>query len=220
MPETTGQLDYAWTHLLRNEIAQGSSAVPQGRWTDSRMGESQVTATMQVRIVMFPETRVAAINHSGAPSLEHDTVRKLVAWKLAHRLVDPLLHRMYGLHYTDPRASAPADHRVEFCLSYDGVVEPNEYGISAKIIPTFRCALARDIGSRLDNKAAQYLYHEWLAGSGEEITAQPLVFHYVNVGPNVKKEEAITDVYLPLKSRNWFTMAGISGQTASRERAQ
>jgi AraC family transcriptional regulator len=62
-----------------------------------------------------------------------------------------------------------------------------------------RCALARDTGSRLDNKAAQFLYDEWLPRSGEEMSAQPLVFHYVNVGPNVKAEEAVTDVYLPLK---------------------
>jgi AraC family transcriptional regulator len=66
-------------------------------------------------------------------------------------------------------------------------------------IPSMRCAVARDIGSRLDNKAAKYLYDEWLPRSGEEIAAFPLVFHYVNVGPAVKEHEAITDVYLPLK---------------------
>jgi AraC family transcriptional regulator len=154
---------------------------------------------MQVKIVRFPETRVAAISHVGPPSQEHDTVRKLVAWKLAHRLVDPVLNRTYGLHYTDHRAVAPANHRVDFCLSHDGDIEPNEYGIFESIIPAQKCALARDVGSRLDNKAAQYLYDQWLPRSGEEMATQPLIFHYVNVGPNVKEEEAITDVYLPLK---------------------
>jgi AraC family transcriptional regulator len=163
------------------------------------MGEDQVTPAMQVRIVTFPETRVAAISHVGPPWQEHETARKLVAWKLVHRLVDPALNRTYGLHYTDHRTVAPAEHRVEFCLSHDGAIEANEYGIFAKTIPAFRCALARDIGSRLDNKAAQYLYDQWLPGSGEEIAAQPMVFHYVNVGPSVKDEEAITDVYMPLK---------------------
>jgi AraC family transcriptional regulator len=37
---------------------------------------------MDVRIVIFPETKVAAIEHFGPPSLEHDTARKLIAWKL------------------------------------------------------------------------------------------------------------------------------------------
>ena len=60
-------------------------------------------------------------------------------------------------------------------------------------------ALARDVGSRLDNRAAKYLFDEWLPRSGERIAARPLVFHYVNVGPAVQAHEAITDVYLPLE---------------------
>lgn len=153
---------------------------------------------MEVSIVAFPETRVAGIIHRGAPSSEHETARRLVAWKLEHRLLDQARHRSYGLHYTDPRTIDPADHRVDFCLSYEGEVEPNSYGVVAMVIPAMTCAMARDIGSRLDNKATRYLYDEWLPGSGERIASQPLVFHYVNVGPNVKEHEAITDVYLPL----------------------
>jgi len=34
---------------------------------------------MDVQIVTFPETRVAAIEYYGSPALEHDTVRKLIA---------------------------------------------------------------------------------------------------------------------------------------------
>lgn len=153
---------------------------------------------MQVTIVTFPETRVAAISHVGSPAREHDTVRRLVAWKLENRLTDQTRHRTYGLHYTDPRSVDPSKHRVDFCLSCDGPVEPNEYGIVQMTIPAMRCALARDVGSRLDNKAARFLYDEWLPRSGERIAARPLVFHYVNVGPNVKEQEAITDVYMPL----------------------
>lgn len=154
---------------------------------------------MDVSIVTFPQTRVAGIRHVGPPSLEHETARRLVAWKLEHRLLDQARYRTYGLHYTDPGTTLPAAHRVDFCLSYDGSIEPNAYGIVEMTIPSMRCAVARDIGSRLDNKAAKYLYGQWLPGSGEEAAALPLVFHYVNVGPAVKEHEAITDVYLPLK---------------------
>jgi AraC family transcriptional regulator len=153
---------------------------------------------MQVSIVTFPETRVAVISHVGSPALEHDTARKLIAWKLEHKLVDPARHRSYGLHYTDPRHVDPALHRVDFCLSFDGPVDPNPQGVVGSVIPAMRCAMARDVGSRLDNQAAKYLYDEWLPRSGERITGGPLLFHYVNVGPNVKAHEAITDVYLPL----------------------
>lgn len=154
---------------------------------------------MRVNIVTFPETKVAGISHVGAPSQEHETVRKLIAWKLEHRLLDQERYRSYGLHYADPRAASPSAYRVDFCLSYDDAVEPNPYGIVGMTIPALRCAVARDVGSRLNNRAAQYLYDEWLPHSGEQIAAHPLVFHYVNVGPTVKEHEAITDVYLPLK---------------------
>ena len=154
---------------------------------------------MDVQIVVFPETNVAAIEHFGSPELEHDTVRKLIAWKLAQRLLDPVKFRSYGVHFTDPRTTAPSDHHVDFCLSIDFAVGPNSAGIINKTIPRNRCARARDIGSRYNNKAAVYLFEKWLPRSGELPGAFPIFFHYVNVGANVPKEEMVTDVYLPLK---------------------
>ena len=152
---------------------------------------------MQVSIVTFPETRAAGIRHVGPPSQEHETVRRLVAWKLQNRLMDATRYRHYGLHYVDP--ASPGEYRVDFCLSYDGTIGPNEAGIVEMVIPSMRCAMARDIGSRLDNKAARYLFSEWLPRSGEQLSGLPAVFHYVNVGPAVREEDAITDVYLPLR---------------------
>jgi AraC family transcriptional regulator len=154
---------------------------------------------MDVQIVVFPETKVAAIEHFGSPALEHDTARKLIAWKLEHSLLDPSKYRSYGIHYTDPRIAPPSDHHVDFCLSIEYEVGPNSFGIVNKVIPRNRCALARDIGSRYNNKAAVYLCEKWLPQSGEVPGNFPIFFHYVNVGPTVREEEMITDVYLPLK---------------------
>lgn len=154
---------------------------------------------MQVSIVTFPQTRVASITHIGSPQQEHDTVRKLIDWKIKHRLLDQSKYRSYGLHYTDSRTVSPDDHRVDFCLSIDGAVEPNEAGIVEKTIPTLKCALARDTGSRENNQAARYLFEEWLPKSAEILADFPVIFHYVNVGPDVAPHEMITDVYLPLK---------------------
>jgi AraC family transcriptional regulator len=153
---------------------------------------------MNVEIVMFPATRVAAIEHRGSPSLEHDTARKLVAWKIEHRLLDQSRYRSYGIHYTDPRTTPPDDHRVDFCLSVDSDVAPNPYGIVSKVIPGGRCACSRHLGSRAHNGAAVYLYEHWLPASGESLRDFPIFFHYVNVGPAVREEDQITDVYLPL----------------------
>jgi hypothetical protein len=63
---------------------------------------------MEVQIVMFPETRVAAIEHHGPPALEHNTVQKLIAWKIENRLLDLLEYRSYGVHHTDPRTTPPS----------------------------------------------------------------------------------------------------------------
>jgi AraC family transcriptional regulator len=154
---------------------------------------------MNVEIVQFPETRVAAVEHRGSPALEHDTVRKLVAWKIENRLLDQAKYRTYGLHYGDPRKVDPSEYRAEFCLSIDRPVGENQYSIYEKVLPSARCARARDLGSRLNNQAAKFLFDVWLPGSGEIWTGHPAIFHYLNVGPSVKDAEAITDVYLPLK---------------------
>jgi AraC family transcriptional regulator len=154
---------------------------------------------MDVQLVIFPETKVAAIEHFGPPALEHDTVRKLIAWKIGQRLLDPLRYRSYGVHYTDSRTAKPSDHHVDFCLSVEQDVAPNAFGIVNKVIPRNRCALARDVGSRYNNKAAAWLCEEWLPRSGEAPGDFPIFFHYINVGPDVREQEMITDVYLPLK---------------------
>lgn len=154
---------------------------------------------MNVEIVIFPETKVALIEHHGPPALEYETARKLIAWKLENRLLDPSTYRSYGIHYTDPHTTPTSEHRVDFCLSIEDDVGPNSYGIETRFIPERRCARARDIGSRSNNQAAAYLYAMWLPQSGELLGDFPMIFHYVNVGPNVREEEMITDVYLPLK---------------------
>lgn len=49
------------------------------------------------------------------------------------------------------------------------------------------------------NAAAVYLYKTWLPASAERLRDFPIFFHYVNVGPDVREEDMITDVYLPLQ---------------------
>jgi AraC family transcriptional regulator len=151
---------------------------------------------MDVQIVVFPETKVAAVEHRGSPQLEYETANRLVAWRQRNQLDR---ERHHGVHYTDPYTTPPADHRVDFCLSVEFKVPPNAEGVINKVIPGGRCALARHLGSRGHNAAAEFLYHEWLPQSGETLGDSPTFFHYVNVGPEVKEHAMITDVYLPLR---------------------
>lgn len=153
---------------------------------------------MEVRIVEFAAVRVAVAEHRGPPELEYETSKKLIEWRIQHRL-SPANHRTYGVHYTDPQTVAPADHRVDFCVTYDQPVQPNPQGIISKILPANRCAVARHLGSRHCVAAAVYLYREWLPLSGESLGDFPVFFHYVNVGPDIQEHAMITDVYLPLR---------------------
>ena len=45
---------------------------------------------------------------------------------------------------------------------------------------------------------AAYLYEHWLPESGEQCAEFPVFFHDVNVGPEIKEEDMVTDVYLPI----------------------
>ena len=155
---------------------------------------------MDVKIVNFPQTKVAVLEHRGPPELKHKSIKRLIAWRMENRL-PPDKHQSYGVHYNDP-AVVPADtYRVDLCVSVDEDISENSYGVIIKTIPSCRCALARHLGSRENVTAAAYLYNEWLPMSGEKPGAFPIFFHYVNVGPDVREKDMITDVYLPLTDR-------------------
>ena len=124
-----------------------------------------MTNVMDVRIVVFPETRVAAVEHRGSPQLEYETAERLIAWRRRNHL-DRVRHPSYGVHYTDPYTTPAADHRVDFCLSVEFEVPPNAEGVINKVIPGGRCALARHLGSRAHNPAAVFLYPGWLPPRG------------------------------------------------------
>lgn len=153
---------------------------------------------MEVKIVNFPATKVAVLEHHGSPALEHESVKKLIAWRIENKL--PLdKHKNYGIHYNNPATTPADDYRVDLCISVDSEVPKNPQGVINKIIPSGRCAVARHIGSRNNVTAAAYLYEQWLPNSGEKIRDYPLFFHYVNIGKDIKEQEMITDVYLPLQ---------------------
>ena len=162
------------------------------------MGSAVEGSALSVRIVDFPETRIAAVEHRGPPEREHDTARRLIEWRLANR-VSPDRHRTFGIHYTDPRKTPAAEHRVDFAVEFAHEVARNPQGVVGKLIPAGRCAVARHLGSRANVSAAEYLYEVWLPGSGESLRDFPIFFHYVNVGPQVSESEMVTDVYLPLR---------------------
>jgi AraC family transcriptional regulator len=154
--------------------------------------------TMHVDLVDFPATLIAALEHHGPERLTHKTTMKFIDWRRANG-VKPDQGETYGIHYSDPVNTLPEDYRFDIAVSVAKPVAPNGHGVVTKTIPAGRCARVRHVGSRHFVAAAEWLYREWLPGSGEQVRDFPIFFHYVNVGPDVKEREMITDVYLPLK---------------------
>ena len=150
-----------------------------------------------VRIVDFPTTRVAALEHRGHPNAMGDSVRTFIAWRRRNALspdVSATFNVVYR-HETD-------DCHYELCAATERDVPANDVGVIAKVIPGGRCALLRHVGSEDTLPASiDYLYAQWLPESGEELRDFPLYFQRVRMFPDAPEHEAVTDIFLPLKAR-------------------
>jgi AraC family transcriptional regulator len=150
---------------------------------------------MDVAIVTFANTPIAALEHHGPERLVYETSRKFIGWR--QRMgIKPQNGDTYGLHYSSDGSSN--DYRFDISVSFAGPIEPNPEGIVSKLIPEGRCAKTRHIGSRDHIPAADFLYRQWLPASGEELRDFPFFFHYLNVGPDVRDKDMVTDLYLPI----------------------
>jgi len=156
--------------------------------------------SMQVNIIEFKQTRIAALEHRGAPERVNDSVRIFIDWRRQSGLSPVASSQTYGLVYDNPDATPPQDFRFDICGSVDTAIPDNPQGVINKLIPAGRCAVVRHLGSHNRiGEAAYYLYRDWLPGSGEELRDFPLFFHYLNLIPETPEHELVTDVYLPLR---------------------
>jgi AraC family transcriptional regulator len=155
---------------------------------------------MQVTIIEFSETPVAAYEHRGPMEQVNDSARVFIDWRKQSGLSPVNTSRTFGIAYGNPETTPPEDFRFDICGSIEAAVPDNPQGVINKTIPAGRCAVVRHHGphDRI-GESAYYLYREWLPQSGEELRDFPLFFHYLNLMPDTPEHELITDVYLPLK---------------------
>lgn len=155
---------------------------------------------MEVHIIVFEETRVAARQHRGASTGVNDSAKIFIEWRRTSGLSPVRSSRSFGIAYDDPNTTDPEHFRFDICGSVEGDVPENPQGVIAQVIPGGRCAVVRHLGAhdRL-GEAAYGLYRDWLPQSGEELRDFPLFFHYLNLMPETPEHALITDVYLPLK---------------------
>jgi AraC family transcriptional regulator len=155
--------------------------------------------TMQVRIVDFAETRVAALEHSGPPGLVNESVRKFIDWRKASGQSPLSSSRTFGIPRNNPDTTPGEAFRFDICGEIAEPVAPNAYGVRAITIPGGRCAVVRHTGSTDHVGETIYpIFRDWLPGSGEELRDHPLFFHYLSVFPETPQDEWQTDIYIPL----------------------
>ncbi len=158
---------------------------------------------MEVRIVNFDETKVAALEHCGDPALLNDSARVFIEWRKSTGLSPIQSSRTFGVVHDNPDTTPPEQFRFDICGEVVTAIPQNAQGVINKSIPGGRCAVVRHFGAHdRIGESAYYLYREWLPGSGEELRDFPLFFHYLNLMPETPEHQLITDVYLPLKLRS------------------
>jgi len=151
-----------------------------------------------VRVVQFPATRVAVLEHRGSPLRLGDSIRRFIEWRKAHKL-PPRLSATYNIVYNDPDETPAEEFRFSLCAATDKPIEPNDAGVTALTIPAGRCALLRHVGSDDQlGRSIWHLYASWLPASGEELRDFPLFMQRLTFFPDVPDSEAVTDIYLPL----------------------
>jgi len=146
-----------------------------------------------------PPVTVAVMEHRGDPAAIGTTIQRFIAWRRSVGLTPPG-SATYNVFHTDPRTTLAADYHMDLCAGIDRPVAMTDAGIRPGIIPGGRCAILRVVGGgdRLE-PAALFLYRDWLPVSGEEARDFPLYCRRISFFPEVPENEAVTELYLPLK---------------------
>jgi AraC family transcriptional regulator len=155
--------------------------------------------TQIVNVINFPETKVAALEHKGAPNTVMATVSRFIQWRKENG-PSPKISDTYNILYDDPANVAPDDYRFDVCASIQSPLKPNTYSVVQKVIPGGRCAVLRHFGADSSlGQSIHYLYSDWLQLSGENLRDFPCFIKRVTFYPDVPEHEMIIDIYLPIK---------------------
>jgi AraC family transcriptional regulator len=151
-----------------------------------------------VQIIDVQAMRVAVIEHRGDPARLGDTIQRFIAFRKASGL-PPKTSATFTIFH-DPAPAKPEDFHIDLCAGSPRPIAGTQ-GINTSIIPAGRCAVLRIIGPNDDLSApAMFLYRDWLPASGEQCRDFPLYCQRVSFFPEVAEHEAVTDLFLPLKS--------------------
>jgi len=102
---------------------------------------------MEVNIIKFNETRVALLEHRGAPALINESAMKFIEWRKQTGLSPVKTSKTFGIAYDDPEQTEPEAFRFDICGSVSSEIAENPQGVKNGVIPAGRCAVVRHLGS-------------------------------------------------------------------------
>lgn len=153
----------------------------------------------QVTLREVAPTRVAMFEHRGDPETLDVTIQKFIAWRKAAGM-SPRTNPTFNVWYSERRPADPADYRMDLCVGVgsDQSIESADGTVRAGEIPGGRCAVLRVTGDTHNlERAALYLYRDWLPTSGEEMRDFPLYCQrFILDGP---EQGAAAELFLPLR---------------------
>jgi AraC family transcriptional regulator len=172
---------------------------PLNKLRSDYMNAENTRKREDVKVVDFPATRIAVLEHHGDPKRLNDTIRRFIEWRKQNDLT-PRTSRTFNLLYGDPATTPPDTFRLDLCASSPRAIGTNDAGIVERSIPAGRYAVLRHRGSDANlGESFQYLYARWLPGSGEELRDFPLFLERLTFFPDVPEHEALVDIFLPLR---------------------
>lgn len=191
----------AFSRMFRQQTGISPSqfrAAPQwGRASMSNSARSSPVA-YDVKLVDFPETPVARLDHYGDFHKLAENLQRFIAWRKAFRL-PPSTSATYNVLYPPDPSDHPGVFRLGLCAATSRALAGNTEGITASTIPGGRCAFVQVIGDDEQIKyAVSFLAGEWLRDSGVRLRNTPPFIRRRNTYPDVPACQTVTDIYLPI----------------------
>lgn len=202
----------AFTRAFKQQFGLSPSAYRRGHNSppdfDDKLPPPPVTTEsidMNVTIVNRPVTTVYGIRHTGPYMQIGQAFSQLWDWILCNNLAAQTVAG-YGIYYDDPTSVSDEECQSAACVELKGE-PPADIGLVQPIEIAAGCyACYRHIGaySTLEQAyRALYapLYAQWLPASGYECADAPSFEIYINDPLNTPKDQLITDIYVPLKTK-------------------
>ncbi|VVE60344.1 AraC family transcriptional regulator [Pandoraea captiosa] len=174
--------------------------MPPGRYRDSRSEpiDPQEPNMYPISVESFPATTLAVLKHSGDYQHIGTAFARVFMLAAAHGLARPDSIG-FGIYFDDPEQVPVAQLR-----SLAGVSVAHDAPIGGDLerfeIPAGRCAVLTYTGPYNEmSQPYQWLFSEWLPGSGLEPADFPMFEQYLNDPRSTPPAQLQTKICLPLK---------------------